>query len=418
MWSEYQGLSDTHLVQMGCPMVFLMARPTRLANSRFPYARKVVPSEVRAILGRPEFKRPLHGATQAENKRLHAEALAEWEGAISVARLKLAGLHQTMSARQIDALCGEWYRDHLALHEDSPGDVVAWEEEFSRLTESLAGDPDDPGSVDDYEATPADLAAADKLWTAKGIAVDAETVRKTAQRLWVARIQFTETMTRRARGDWGQDDHVLRFPSAITTADATRPPVPKDATTAIAPPPTGTTAVTGKGADKATLTFTALVVQWASEVQPPQKSHDKWKATFAGFAGIVGHDEAHRVTLDQVRDWKQTRASQGRSQKTIADGIAVMRGTFNWGIRNGLLPKDNPFSGMAPKLKKHGLAPRDGYTDEEARTVLTAARAETGWRRWLPWVLCFSGARIEEIAELRCQDIRKESGVSNSHFGI
>ena len=173
--------------------------------------------------------------------------------------------------------------------------------------------------------------------------MDAETVRKTAQRLWVARVQFTETMIRRARGDWGQDDHLLRFPPSITTADATPPPVATEAATAIAPPPTGTTAGTGKGADKAPLTFTMLLAQWASETQLPQKSQDKWKATFSGFAAIVGHDDAHRVTLDQVRDWKQTRASQGRSQKTIADGIAVMRGTFNWGSRNGLLPKpDEP----------------------------------------------------------------------------
>ena len=159
------------------------------------------------------------------------------------------------------------------------------------------------------------------------------------------------------------------------------------------------------------LTFAALVEAWAAECQPPRKSREKWDATFAGMARLIGHDDATQVCLSDVVTWKQHRFAQGRSTKTVADGIAVMRSTFNWGIKNGLLPDKNPFSGAAPKVRKHGLAARDGYTDDQAAAVLQAARNETGWLRWLPWLLCFSGGRIEEIAELRCRDIRQESGV-------
>jgi integrase len=31
--------------------------------------------------------------------------------------------------------------------------------------------------------------------------------------------------------------------------------------------------------------------------------------------------------------------------------------------------------------------------------------------RWLPWLLCFTGARISEIVELRRKDVREEAGV-------
>jgi len=247
-----------------------------------------------------------------------------------------------------------------------------------------------------YEPTPKEIAVADAWLMERGIAADADTLRKTAFRRWVTRVQLAETMMRRASGDWGQDDYSPAFPALLPTE--------------VAPSRLVAAAPTAKIAEPGAVTFTELVAAWALESRPPHKSRDKWDTTFGGFAAIIGHDDARRVSVDDVRKWKQVRAAQERSPKTIADGIAVMRATFNWGSRNGLLPKDNPFSGMAPKVKKHGQSARDGYSDEQARSILLTARSETGWKRWLPWVLAFTGARIEEIAELRQRDIRQEAG--------
>ncbi|HTR18010.1 MAG TPA: hypothetical protein VMI52_13385 [Acetobacteraceae bacterium] len=65
-----------------------MARPIKLPNSRFPYARKVVQKDLRAILGRTEFKRPLRGGTLEERNREHRAALDEWEAQIAAADLR------------------------------------------------------------------------------------------------------------------------------------------------------------------------------------------------------------------------------------------------------------------------------------------------------------------------------------------
>ena len=41
------------------------------------------------------------------------------------------------------------------------------------------------------------------------------------------------------------------------------------------------------------------------------------------------------------------------------------------------------------------------YTMDEAKLVLAAARKETRYDlRWLPWMCAYSGARIEEVAQL------------------
>ncbi|MBN8872179.1 MAG: hypothetical protein J0H67_05030 [Rhodospirillales bacterium] len=367
-------------------MVLAMARPVRLPNSRHPYARKVVPAPLRAILGRTEFKRPLHGSTSAEIKRLHAEALAEWETLIESARAKLAGKRQSMTARQIEALCGEWYRAELAEHEDDPASSEAWQ----GVVDALLDRAEPP--ADEYRATAEDLTEAEGLWMSQGVAVDDDTVKRTARRLWQAKIQAAKTLGRRAAGDWRPDENLARFPSPEEIAAA--PSSKSRRTTGPKPLP-----------------FSELIQARALEDRPPEKSREKWEAAARSFASVAGHDDARRITVDEVRDWKQRRAAEGRSQKTIADGIATLRALLNWGARNGLLPKDNPFSGTAPKLKKHGQAPRDGYTDEQARTLLAAARNEVGWKRWLPWVLAFTGARIEEVAELRRRDVRQEGGV-------
>jgi integrase len=367
-------------------VVFVMARPARLAGSRFPYARKVVPKDVQALLGRTEFRRPLHGSTAAEIKRLHAEALAEWEAQIAAARASQSGSTRVLTAPEVDALCGEYYRAELAEHSDDPGHERGWELVHEALLDRLPDyEPDEAPPA--FEPKASDLDEAGGLLLSKGIAADPGSVRRLAVRLWETKLQVAETMMRRARGDW-RDDYLPRFPGADV----------------VAPPGKRTTSGT-------TLTFTALVDAWAKENQPPRKTCEKWTATFAGFAAVIGHDDPRRVTLDDVRQWKQHRLDQGRSLKTVADGVAVMRSTWNWAARNGMLPDKNPFAGMAPKVKKHGLSARDGYTDEQAAQILSAARRETGWLRWMPWLLCFTGARIEEIAELRRRDVRLEGDV-------
>lgn len=366
-------------------MVFLMARPTKLLNSRFPYARKVVPAALRAILGRTEFKRPLRAVDPADLRRLHRAAMTEFEAQIETARAKLKGNVRTLSEQEISAICGEWYRHELADRGSNPGDAAAWDIRRDDLLDQIDRDDDAEPFAPDARW----LTQAEGLLLDQHIAACPATIRKTAIGLFFAKLQFAETMLRRAQGDYRPDEYSARF---ATKAPAS-PPVARP----IAAP--------------AGLTFTVLIDAWATETRPPLKSREKWTATFAGFAALIGHDDATRVAVDDVRRWKQHRLNLGRSPKTVADGIAVMRSTFNWGARNGLLVDKNPFTGMAPKFKKHGLPARDGYTDEQAATVLQAARSESGWLRWVPWLLCLSGARIEEVAELRRRDIRQEGEV-------
>ncbi len=70
------------------------------------------------------------------------------------------------------------------------------------------------------------------------------------------------------------------------------------------------------------------------------------------------------------------------------------------------LPDRNPVEIVQlPKAKTVNSADRT-YTLEEARQVLTAARKESAPElRWLPWLCAYSGARINEVAQLTPSDV-------------
>ncbi len=126
---------------------------------------------------------------------------------------------------------------------------------------------------------------------------------------------------------------------------------------------------------------------------------------------LAGTDDLRQITAATVRDYKTARlGAEGREVKTVAGEIQAANSLCNWAVRNGMLTS-NPFANMAPKSMKRAVGEEKAYTDAEAAHLLQAARKEAGWRRWLPWLLCFNSARIGEIAELRRRDVRQEAGV-------
>jgi hypothetical protein len=99
-----------------------------------------------------------------------------------------------------------------------------------------------------FEPQQRDLEEAEGLLLAKGIAADSASIQRMAVRLWETKLQVAETMMRRARGDWGPDEYLPRFP-AINASRAGE--------TKASPP---------------ALTFATLLDAWAAERQPAPRT--------------------------------------------------------------------------------------------------------------------------------------------------
>ena len=127
---------------------------------------------------------------------------------------------------------------------------------------------------------------------------------------------------------------------------------------------------------------------------------------------FIGHRDAARVSKADAVRWKEDMMGRGLHASTARNDLSECSAVWAWGMKNGKLPiVENPFAGISPpKARKKGRDPR-AFTADEAAMILQAARGETGWKRWLPWVLCLTGARVGEIVQSDRSDVSVEDGI-------
>ena len=168
-----------------------------------------------------------------------------------------------------------------------------------------------------------------------------------------------------------------------------------------------------------------LVDDWWAEAKPAgrtDKTHESYTATFKRFAKFVGHDDAQRVTAEDVVRFKAERLASGISPKTVKDSdIAGLKSVFGVAVANRVLVA-NPADGVKVIRAKPTRTRSKGFTPEEAAALLAASSAYVGTsrekpkttaaKRWVPWLCAYTGARVGELAQLRKEDVRTDNGMS------
>ncbi|MBU8547168.1 MULTISPECIES: site-specific integrase [Roseomonadaceae] len=375
-------------------MVLAMPRPQPHPKSGVFRTRVRVPRDLRQILGRLELVESLGTKDRTEAAKRHPEVLSRFLATLEAARAELGGKARHVTPREVAALAGLAYREAVQDAEARPGTREAREAELDGLLDRLTGPHgDSQEDLRTFVPAPADLDDARVFLRGHGIAADQDSVARMAEALWSSRQQAVHVALRRAAGDWSPDPDAARFPELPSPAPA--------ATEIRSSPAAGRTAVV-KTSD--------LLAAFARENPQVPKTLDKRAAALRGLEKAAGHDDAGRITKADVRAWKEARLAEGKALKTIADGIAMLRPVWAWGVDNGLVSA-NPFSGMAPKKAKGGPAARVPFDDQDAVVILTAARRAKGFLRWLPWVLALSGCRIEEACGAVREDVREVRGV-------
>jgi integrase len=173
--------------------------------------------------------------------------------------------------------------------------------------------------------------------------------------------------------------------------------------------------------------LTGLVADWWTEAKASglkASTHESYSSTMDRFVAFLGHDEAGRVRPEDVIAFKDHRLKSINpatkapiSPKTVKDSdLAGLKSIFTWAVANRRMA-DNPAVGVTLKIGKRPKLREKGFTDKEAAILLQAATATPRGRespklhaakRWMPWLLAYTGARVGEIAQLRKEDVRKE----------
>ena len=377
-------------------MALAMTRPTKHPKSGTYVVRMAIPEDIRDACkrrygARTELRENLGTKDAKQAKASAPAAMDRLRAKLAAARLDLAGGPSVATDRDIAALAGDFYRDQLATYGDNPGPWEGWDIAEDCLYDQIEQVEEDPASPRYLRLRQRDRDEAASRLSARGMATDPETVRRAAEAIFHADLSFAQSMKRRATGDWSPDGNLERFPTAARQVAASPPP------------PAG-------------LTYDDLLTGWARDrgldmnARPIARAAYDRKQTIRRLGDFLGHRDATRVTKADAVRWKEDMQARGRAVATVRNDLSEMSAVWTWAIRNGKLEL-NPFAGISPAKEKGKKRQRRAFTQAEAVAILTAARGNSGYMRWLPWVCCLTGARISEVCQSTKDDLVTLSGV-------
>jgi len=295
-----------------------------------------------------------------------------------------------LTQRQVVALAGEAYREFTNKFTDDPGDPTRWEWAAGFYEHALLEFLN--RQVADSSAGTG-LPLVDRLLAKHGLVVDRDSIERLFLEIRRVMVEAAKRLQQVAEGDFRPDKNAERFPEF-----------------ALAAPSRGA----GTGEDQ---TVTALLEGWWSEA----KASGIAQSTYVNYRGVVrklvdflGHDAALRVSRQEVLRFKDHRLASGVSPRTVRDvDLPALRTVFGWATANLRVP-GNPAEAVTLKRVKTSRTRNSWFSDEEIIALLRASssvqRGGEGYKlwlakRWIPWVLAYTGARVGEIGQIRKSDL-------------
>jgi len=332
--------------------------------------------------------------------------------------LRWIGLHagtDHLSHKQVHALAGKLYRLFVTAYDEEPGSGEAWRNGPARYEMGEDGVPNRlpllPAQPETVPPSPAWRFGPliDAVLAKEALALDADSSARLLTAAQTALEQASNRLFRAAQGDYAPDPQEDRFPKW-------EPPAASPGRK--------------QGGGKRSEAISSLLEDWWSERKATGtrlSTFENYRHTFEKFIAFLGHDDASRLTPEDVVGFKDHRFQEvnpktGKpiSPRTVKESdLCALKSVFGWAVSNRRL-STNPAAGITIKLGKPIKVRPKGFIDAEASAILSAsARAERGRedpktyaaKRWVPWLCAYTGARLGEMVQLRKEDIRQEDGM-------
>lgn len=158
-------------------------------------------------------------------------------------------------------------------------------------------------------------------------------------------------------------------------------------------------------------TWETLVRKWAAERKPQEKTRKAHLAVAKEFAALMGDRPVEEVTRADVRAYKDKLIADETSTANLKTKLSRLRTLINYAYDNDLAGVRAAEGISLPKAKALARSPFD---DEALRKLfggpvhqqgLRPARGRGEAAYWLPLISLYTGARLEEIAQLRISDV-------------
>jgi integrase len=367
-------------------MALAMSRPWKHPTTGIYWLRKRVPDDLRAAVGKREEKFSLRTREPVEAKRLHVEALAALEQRWANLRAPTRKLDNS----ELHQISVAIYERFLELGElpgvnwDTAIGGHLWERNFDLK-------PEDALFISRESVRQTILeswcrARADELISVNGLKVDNENRLKIAKAISVGAQRAVMALKRLAKGDFSPDSPAPLSTRAAGMSALDQPSKP--------------------------VTLESLLDGWATEKRPTEKTIYSWKRVLDQLVEFIGHQDAARLTPDDLLGWKAALLEAGLRTKTIRDSkLAPIRAILQWGVDNRKLAT-NPASRIVVDVRAKISERIRGFTNGEAAQILRhAAKEQDPVKRWLPLLCAYSGARLSEVCQLRADDVFKQGEV-------
>ncbi|MDO6965794.1 DUF6538 domain-containing protein [Rhizobium alvei] len=140
----------------------------------------------------------------------------------------------------------------------------------------------------------------------------------------------------------------------------------------------------------------------------------KYRRIVLEFSRFRKSELASTVTVSEVMRWMEALHKGGASRTTVRDKANTIRAVTHWGQRQTsgqLFPSGLPLEELAVPDREDVDSRSRTYSLEQAATILKASRQEVlAERRWVPWLLAYSGMRVGEAAQLTKEDFEEIEG--------
>jgi integrase len=174
------------------------------------------------------------------------------------------------------------------------------------------------------------------------------------------------------------------------------------------------------------LTILGLYDAYAKAQQMTPGVRSEWRKYIEKLIEFLGHDDAARITTKNIRDWRDellkepTRLGLQRNPVTVRDKyITATRAMLAYAVEEHLLPS-NVAAEVNVRVPKRVKLREPAFSSQEAKAILAATLVPAGRRvatehalarRWIPWICAYTGARVNEISQLRKEDVVQVDGV-------
>lgn len=136
---------------------------------------------------------------------------------------------------------------------------------------------------------------------------------------------------------------------------------------------------------------------------------------FADFEKRIGSRPIDAYSIEDAVAYKNRLIAEGGNASRVNAKLSFLRDLFAYALANGLRTEANPFEGVKVSSKSKLEQQKRSYKPFSADDLSAifdpaayTARMDKPSYRWLPFLALYSGARLEELASLRLDQLQRE----------